>query len=77
MPVAAWAVANALLAALVALLDLSAESRRPAQFDGSHDASLSRGHGRAMLVSIGFAVAAEDICHFPLRPIHSASTQKC
>jgi hypothetical protein len=73
MPIAARTVANALLAALIALFDLSSESCRPAQFDGSHDAPLRCGHGRAMLVSISFAVTAEDIRHFPLRPIHSPS----
>jgi hypothetical protein len=42
MPVPARPVANTLLAALIALLDLSSESCRPAQFDRSHDAPLAR-----------------------------------
>jgi hypothetical protein len=70
MPVAARPIAKALLTTLIALLDLSSESRRAAQFDRSHDASLSGGHGRTMLVSIDFAIAAEDFRHFQLRPVH-------
>jgi hypothetical protein len=70
MPIPARPIANALLAALIALFNLSSECCRAAQFDRSHDATLPRRHGRAMLVSIDFAVAAEDIRHFPLRPIH-------
>jgi hypothetical protein len=72
MPVAAGPVANALLTTLIALLDLSSESCRTAQFDRSHDASLSGRHGRTMLVPIDFAVAAENVRHFQLRAIHAA-----
>jgi hypothetical protein len=71
MPIAARSVANALMTALIALFDLPPESRCPTHFDGGHDAPLRRGHRRAMLVSIGFAVAAEDVRHFQLRAIHS------
>jgi hypothetical protein len=73
----AGAVANAPVAALIALLDLSAESRRAAHLDGGHDAPLRRGHGRATLLSIGFAVAAEDIRHLELRAFHRPDAQKC
>jgi hypothetical protein len=40
--ISAGAVANALVAALIALLDLPSESRRPTYLDGSHDAPLRR-----------------------------------
>ena len=38
-----------------------------------HDASLRCGHRRAMLLSIGSPVAAEDVRHFQLRAIHAAA----
>jgi hypothetical protein len=72
MPVAARPVAKALLTALIALFDLSSESCSPAQLDRSHDTPLPCRHGRTMLVSIDFAVAAEDVRHLQLRPIHAA-----
>ena len=74
--IATGSVTNALMAALIALFDLSAESRRAAHLDGGHDASLRRRHRRAMLFSIGFAVAAEDVRHFQLRAIHGPAAQK-
>jgi len=73
----AGAVANALVAALIALLNLPSESRRPAHLDGSHDAPLRRGHRRAMLLSVGFAVTTEDIRHFQFRALHGLGVQKC
>jgi hypothetical protein len=75
--ISAGAVANALVAALIALLNLPSESGGPAHLDGGHDAPLRRGHRRAMLLSIGFAVTAEDIRHFQLRAIHGPAAQKC
>jgi len=64
------AITNALVAALIALLDLTSECSRPAHLDGSHDAPLRRGHRRAMLLSVGFAVTAENIRHFELGAVH-------
>ena len=58
------------MAALIAALQVAAESGGPAHLDGSHDAPLRRGHRRAMLFAIGFAVAAEHVRHFQLRTIH-------
>ena len=49
MPIAARVVAIPLMAALVAALQVAAESRRAAHLDGGHDAPLRRGHRRAML----------------------------
>jgi hypothetical protein len=59
-----------LLTACITLFDLSSESRRPAYLDGGHDTSLRCGHRRTVLVSIGLAVAAEDVRHFLLRAIY-------
>jgi hypothetical protein len=72
----AGSVANALVAARVALFDLTAQGRGPAHFDGDHDAPLRCGHRPAMLFPIGFGVAAEYIRHFPLRAIHGRAAQK-
>src|ERR1700688_1867625 len=73
MPIAASVVAMPLMATLIALLEMAAEGRRAAPLDGSHDAPLRRGHRRAMLVSIGFAVAAKDVSHFQLGAIHGSA----
>jgi hypothetical protein len=73
MPIAARPIAKTLPPALIALFDLSSESCRPAQLDGSHDAPLRCGHRHAMLLSVGLAVAAEDIRHFQLRAIHRSA----
>jgi hypothetical protein len=43
MPVSARVIANAFVAALIALLEVSAESGSPAQFDRTHDSPLRRG----------------------------------
>src|SRR5258708_30165354 len=68
--IAAGAVTDTLVAALIALLEVTAESRGAAHFDGSHDAPLPRGHRRAMLFPIGYAVAAEEgpSLHAPAAP---------
>ena len=74
--ISAGPVANALVAALIALLDLPSQNCRPAHLNGGHDAPLRRGHRRAMFVSVDFAVTAEDIRHFQLRAIHGPGAQK-
>jgi hypothetical protein len=70
MTIAAGAVADALVTALIALLNLATQSCRPAHLDGRHDAPLCRRHRRAMFLSIGSPVAAENIRHFVPRAIH-------
>ncbi len=75
--IAAGAVTDTLVAALIALFEVPAEGRGPAHLDRSHDAPLPYGHRRAMLFPIGFAVAAEDIRYFQLRTIHGPGAQKC
>ena len=69
-------IADALVAALIALFEVAAERGRAAHLDRGHDAPLRGGHRRAMLLAIGFAVAAEDIRHFQLRALHRPGAQK-
>ena len=54
MTIPAGPVTDALVAALIALLNLSTESCRSAHLDGRHDAPLRCRHRRAILLSIGF-----------------------
>ena len=72
MAVAAAVVAGALVTTAVAPLEMTAESGRAAHLDRGHDAPLCSGQRRTMLLTIGFAVAAEDVRHFQLRAIHGA-----
>ena len=60
----------ALVPTFIAAFEMAAESRGPAQPDGDHDAPLRRRHRRVMLLTIGFAVAAEHIRHFQPRTFH-------
>jgi hypothetical protein len=66
----------ALMTALVAALHMAAESGCSAHFDGAHDAPLPRGHRRAMLFAVGFAIAAEYVRHFQLGTIHEPRRSK-
>ena len=77
VPIAAGVEAVAFIVALIAAFEMTAEDCRAAHFDGCHDASLFDGHRSAMLVSIGFAVAAEYIRHFQLGALHGPAAQKC
>jgi len=58
------------MAAMVTLLQMAAEDSSPADLDRGHDAALRHRQGSAMLLTIGFAVAAKHIRHFELRAIH-------
>ena len=73
----AGVVSVALMAALVALLEMPTENGSPADLDRSHHTALRNGHGSAMLLTIGGAVAVEHIRHFELRAIHRPAAQKC
>ena len=75
--IAAAIVRVAFMAALIAALEVAAESGRAAHLDGGHDAPLPARHRRAMLLSISFSVAAEHVRHFQLRTIHGPGAQKC
>jgi hypothetical protein len=77
MPIRATVVAIPLMATLITLLEVAAEGRGAAPLEGGHDAPLRRGHRRAMLVPVSFAVTAKDISHFQLGAIHGPAAQKC
>ncbi len=70
MPVSARVVTNAFVGALIALFQVTAESSRPAQFDGTHDPALRRGQRSSMLFTIGFTVATQHVGDFQLGTIH-------
>jgi hypothetical protein len=58
------------MTAVIAALQMTAENGCPAYFDGDHDAPLPGGHRRAMLFTVGFAIAAEYIGYLQLRAIN-------
>ena len=58
------------MAAVVTLLEMAAENSSAADLDRGHGAALRRGERSAMLMTIGFAVAAKHIRHLKLRAIH-------
>ena len=72
MSIAAAIVAGPLERTAVAALEMTAQGRGAAHLDGGHDAPLCGGERRAMLLSIGFTIAAEDVRHFQLWAIHGA-----
>src|SRR5437016_11365504 len=64
MAVAAAAVARPLVITAVAPFEMAAESGGATHLDRGHDASLGRRERPIVLLTIGFAVAAEDVRHF-------------
>src|SRR5215472_15079484 len=64
MSVAARVIGRALVAAGVTLLQMTAESRGSADFDGVQHASLPVREGSLVFLPIRRPVAAEDIRHF-------------
>src|SRR5437016_7391482 len=72
MAVPAAVVARPLVTTAVAAFQMTAESCGATHLDGGHDASLRSRERPIMLLTIGFAVAAEDVRHFQLRAIHRA-----
>ena len=60
----------ALMAALITLLQVTAENSSPADLDRSHDTALRHRHRSAVLQTIICAVAAENIRYFQPRAIH-------
>jgi hypothetical protein len=64
VPIPAGVEAVALVAALIAAFEMTAEDCRAAHFDGGHHTPLFRGHRCAMVLSISFAVATEHVRHF-------------
>ena len=70
MAVSAAVVARPLVITAVAAFEMAAESCSATHLDRSHDTPLCRRERPSMLLTIGFAVAAEDVRHFQLRAIH-------
>ena len=62
--IAARVVADALVAAGVALFDVAAERSRATLLDRGHDATLRGRQRSAVLLTIGVTVAAEHVRHF-------------
>ena len=58
------------MAAVVTLLEVAAENSSAADLDRGHGAALRRGERSAMLMTIGFAVAAKHIRHLKPGAIH-------
>lgn len=67
MPIATGVVGDARGAAVVALLDMAAELRRPTRRDGAHHASLDAAEVTGMRPSKSFAVPAEYVRHLQSR----------
>src|SRR6516164_5965424 len=72
MAVPAAVIARPLVTTAVAAFEMPAESCGATHLDRSHDALLCRRERPIMLLTIGFAVAAEDVRHFELRATHRA-----
>ena len=58
------------MAAMVTLLEMAAQNSSPADLDRGHDTALRRRKRSAVLLTIGFAVAAKHIRHLKLGAIH-------
>src|SRR5262245_66373302 len=67
MAIAAGVVGDARRTAIIALLDMAAEHRRPAGRDGAHDPTLDAPEMTGMRLSERSAMAAEDVRHFQHR----------
>ena len=63
------------MSASVTLLDMAAECRRPAEFNRAHGMTLRGGKRRAVPVTVGFAVATENIRHFRVVASQVAAAQ--
>jgi hypothetical protein len=63
VPVAATVEGNTLMAAAIALLNMSAESGGTATFDCAHDAALSTAEGLSVLLVVGRIRLAKDVRH--------------
>ena len=63
-------VSVSLMAAVITLLQMATENSSPADLDRSHDTALRNRQRSAMLLTIGFAVAAKNIRQLKLGAIH-------
>ena len=68
MPVAAGVVADARKIAVIALVDVAAQSRRPAGLDRLHQFEMMQ--RQPMGLAVGGSVAAKDVGQFEIRPEH-------
>jgi hypothetical protein len=68
--VAAGVVRVPLMAAAVALIQMTAQSGSSTDLDGAHGTTLIARHGSAVGLPVVRAALAEDIGHFQLRPDH-------
>ena len=75
VPIAATVVGNALMSAVVALLNMAAESGGAATLDRAHDAALPTTEGISVLLAVGSTGLVENICHLEPGGVHHA-TQK-
>jgi len=64
MPVPAGIVSDPDQAAIRTLLGMAAQLRGPAQLDGAHDATFDAAKMTVVDLTIGVAVAAENVRHF-------------
>ena len=64
MPIAAAVVRDALMAAGVALLDVTTEGGRAAALDGAHDTTLPAAERAGVRLTIGGPAVAEHVRHF-------------
>src|SRR2546427_10815375 len=76
MAVSAAVVARPLVITAIAAFEMPAQSCGATHLDRGHDASLGSRERPLVLLTIGFAVAAEDIRHFLLRALHRSGDQK-
>src|SRR5215469_8473580 len=72
MPVPAAVISGSFVTTGIAAFEMPAEGCRATQLDRSHDTPLCRRQRPIMLLTIGFAVAAEDVRHFPLWAFHQS-----
>jgi hypothetical protein len=71
MAIRARIISVALMAAVVTLLEMAAENSGPTDLYRGHNAALRRAERSAVLLTIGFAVAAKHIRYFKLGAIHA------
>jgi hypothetical protein len=71
--VRAGIVADPAMSAMVALVDVTAESGGSAHFDCMHDLLLLGAYAFAITLTIGGAMQTKDIGYLKRRPVHSGA----
>ena len=77
MAIAAGAIAEAAVAAVVALFDLAAEGGGAAAFDRRHGAALGGGQEVGETAAESVPVAAEDVSHLKIGAGHRVDSADC